>query len=156
MSLREKVRDAAISWEGTPYHHGAAIKGVGADCGMMIIRVFSEAGCIEDYDPPPYAPEWCLHRDEERYLEEIQKHLYEVDVEDNNPSIEERVSRGWEPGVGDVLVWRVGRTFSHGAIVTGWPYVIHAYFPSDMVEHVSLENTPMSDRPMRVFSFKGY
>lgn len=154
--LREKVAAAARSWVGTPYHHMAAVKGHGTDCGMMIIRSFSEAGCIEDYNPEPYTPEWCLHRDEEKYLEEVAKHLTETDIVDGNPTAMQRIAEGWQPGLGDVLVWRVGRTFSHGAIVTGWPNVVHAYFPSGIVEEVALPHTPMADRPMRVFTFAGY
>jgi hypothetical protein len=30
---------------------------------------------------------------------------------------------------GNVLIWRYGRTFSHGAIVSQWPMIIHASFP---------------------------
>ena len=32
-----------------------------------------------------------------------------------------------EPQPGDVSVYRVGRCFSHGAIVTEWPFIIHAF-----------------------------
>lgn len=154
--LRDKVAEAAKSWVGTPYHHMAAVKGAGTDCGMVIIKSFSEAGAIEDYKPKPYAAEWCLHRDEERYLDEIARHLVETDIVEGNPTAMQRVAGGWEPGLGDVLVWKVGRTFSHGAIVTGWPNVVHAYFPSGVVEQVSLLNTPMADRPMRVFTHPGF
>lgn len=123
---------------------------------MMIVRSFAEAGCIEDYDPPPYPPEWCLHRDEELYLAEIAKHLTEIDVVEGNPKVMDRLATGWQPGMGDVLVFRVARTFSHGAIVTNWPNVVHAYFPSGMVEEVAVPNTPMADRPVKVFTFAGY
>lgn len=156
INLREKVCAAAQSWVGTPYHHMGAIKGAGADCGMTLIRSFAEAGCIEDYTPAPYAPEWCLHRDEERYLEEIQRHLVEIDVQGGHPKLMDRVKAGWQGQMGDVLVFKVGRTFSHGAIVTRWPNVVHAYFPSGMVEEVAIPHTPMADRPMRVFTFAGY
>ncbi len=31
------------------------------------------------------------------------------------------------PLPGDVVLWRFGRCYSHGAIVIEWPTVIHAY-----------------------------
>jgi predicted AAA+ superfamily ATPase len=50
-------------------------------------------------------------------------------------------------------MWRVGRTFSHGGMVTEWPYIIHSYLPSSIVEEVDARHTPMGHRPMRVYSY---
>jgi NlpC/P60 family putative phage cell wall peptidase len=43
------------SWQGTPFHHGAALKGVGCDCYGLIVGALAEAG---GHPPaPPLYPE---------------------------------------------------------------------------------------------------
>ena len=69
--MREKVVAEAKSWIGTPYHNCADVKGVGCDCGMLLVRVFVDLGIVEPFDPRPYAHDWHLHRGEERYLEAL-------------------------------------------------------------------------------------
>ncbi|HLY53939.1 MAG TPA: hypothetical protein VKS60_00195, partial [Stellaceae bacterium] len=136
---RAAVVAEARSWIGTPYHHGADLKGVGVDCAMLLVRVFADLGLLPPFDPRPYPRSWMLHRDEERYLGFILDRAQEVDV----------------PGPGDVIVWRVGRTFSHGGIVTAWPLVVHAYAPARRVveSDVSLPSRFTDPRhPRRFFS----
>ncbi|MGH6864514.1 MAG: hypothetical protein ACRECN_09680, partial [Methylocella sp.] len=100
------VREAR-SWIGTPYHAQADVKGAGVDCGMLLVRVFVDCGLCEPFDPRPYADDWYLHRSEERYLGFIVDRTKEVDP-----------SAGSGPLPGDVMVFRYGRCYSHGGIVT--------------------------------------
>ena len=44
---RAAVVAAARSWIGTPYHHAADVKGVGVDCAMLLVRVYSDLGLID-------------------------------------------------------------------------------------------------------------
>lgn len=118
MSWRDDVVAEARSWLGTPYHHRARVKGAGTDCGMILIAVFSQVGLIEDFEPEEYSQEWMLHRSEERYLEHIEKYAKKVER---------------EPLAGDIVLFRFGRCISHGAIVTEWPRVVHAYLQAGMV-----------------------
>lgn len=152
---RARIVAEARRWLGTPYHHAADVLGAGIDCGMILVRVFVDAGLVAPFDPRPYPADFMLHRDEERYLEIIRSlasHEYDP--------------REVSPPAGDVVVWKQGRTFSHGAIVTGapgtasgWPYVLHAYSPAGMVEEVDVrrEGRMMQlagqPRPMRAFSY---
>lgn len=115
-SLADAERVAVVnevrSWLGTPYHHEARVKGVGVDCAQLLIGVYSAVGLA----PPPavehYPPDWHLHRTAERYLSIVLDHAREI------PG---------PPLAGDIVLWRFGRCFSHGAIVVEWPLVIHAY-----------------------------
>lgn len=107
---REAVLVAARAWLGTPYHHQARIRGAGVDCAMLLAEVYREAGVIGPIDPRPYPPDWHLHRSTERYLGWLARYGAEVPA----------------PQPGDVAVFRVGRCFSHGAIVEAWPQLIHA------------------------------
>jgi hypothetical protein len=67
--MREKIVAEARSWIGTPYHNCADIKGVGVDCGMLLVRVYCDLGLVPRFDPRPYTAQWHLHRDDERYLD---------------------------------------------------------------------------------------
>lgn len=143
---RDAVVAEARSWIGTPYHHCADVKGAGVDCGMILVRVFADCGLIDPFDPRPYAPDWMKHREEEIYLD-IVRRLTRVEFD---PRLE-------VPGAGDVVVWKHGKTYSHGAIVTDWPYVVHAFADAGRVEEIDVTHTPLmklgnGPRPMLAFS----
>lgn len=148
---RAQVRDIARTWIGTPYHHRAGVKGVGVDCARILIEVFAEAGLMERFNPPKYSRDWHLHRNEEVYLANLEVHI--------SKPIKEAISPfhlgEYKPLMGDVLVFRVGRTFSHSAIVTEWPRVVHASAPSRFVEEINIMCNPDFMRPVRVYSIWG-
>lgn len=147
---RAAVVSEAISWQRTPYHHHAAVKGAGIDCAYLLLEVYVGAGLIERFDPGPYPPDWMMHRDEERYLATIERFA------------KRRLPEGEAPQPGDVAVWRFGRCFSHGAIVTHWPYAIHAFAESGFVEEIHTGQhtrlmwlTATEPRPLRFYSLWG-
>lgn len=148
---RQAVVAEARSWLRTPYHHRAHVKGGGVDCAYLILEAFVGAGVHPRFDPGRYNHDWHLHRSEERYLSVVEEHMARID--DTEAPFAQRPEFSAEPG--DVLMWRLGRTFSHGAIVTRWPWIIHSYFPARMVEEVDLRGTPMAVRPMRAYSYWG-
>ena len=148
---REAVVVEARSWKGTPYHHEGKVKGVGCDCAMLILESFAGAGLVDRPDIKRYTHDWHMHRSDEEYLEVVEQYLHRVD--DSELSFEER-GPDFRLFPGDVMVWRIGRTFSHGGIVSDWPRIIHAYFPSQMVEEEDLTKIrALAIRPMRVYSF---
>lgn len=157
MTKRDLVVAASRAWLGTPYHHRARVKGHGVDCGQLIIASFVDAGLIDNLEPGFYTPDWHLHRDEDRYIEAVEKRLSRR-CDDDERSIATRIREidAYALPAGEVVVFRVGRTFSHGGIVTQWPRFIHSYLPSGMVEEVDIRNTPMAQKPARVYTFGGY
>jgi len=121
---RQAVVAEAMTWQNTPYHHQAAIKGVGVDCVMLMVAVYQACGLIpHDVDPRPYANDWHMHRNEEIYLGGVEQHADPVDV----------------PQPGDIALFQFGRCVSHGAIVLAWPLVLHAY-----LEHRAVVQTDVS------------
>lgn len=138
---RAAVVAAARGWIGTPYHHRARVKGAGVDCAQILIAAYSDAGVIEAFDTGDYPPDWHLHRSEERYVEIIERFASEFDWR----------AEGLQPA--DVVVWRYGRTFSHGGIVSAWPRVIHAFAPYRIVDETPIPGSPLDGREMRAFSF---
>lgn len=111
---RVAVVAEARTWLRTPYHHQGRVKGAGVDCAMLLCDVYYRCGLIPFIDPRPYPPDWYLHRSEERYLGWVEKFAQPLES---------------VPLPGDLVVWRFGRCFAHGAIVQEWPLVIHAYAP---------------------------
>ena len=113
---RQAVLSVAESWIGTPFHHQGRAKGRqgGVDCAMLLLEVFLSAGVIDAKLAKQrfsYSQQWHLHREQERYLEMV------------------RSLGGREittPLHGDIAVWKIGRAYSHGAIVLLWPCIIHA------------------------------
>jgi NlpC/P60 family putative phage cell wall peptidase len=108
---RIKVVSVAKSWLGTPYHSNAAIKGVGVDCARLLVEIYAEAGLIEHFVPDPYPADWHLHRSDEQFTTMIERYADEIN----------------KPNIGDVIVMRFGRCFSHGAVCVADNEIIHAY-----------------------------
>jgi hypothetical protein len=138
---RALVVAEARKWVGTKYHNCADVRGAGVDCAMLLIRAFVDCGLMPPIDPRPYPPDWHLHRDEERYLGYVMERFAEVE----------------QPLAGDIVLFRYGRCFSHGAIVskTDPLTIIHAFQPARCVleERLSV-NVALADpaRPRRAFT----
>ena len=135
IAQRAAVVGAARSWIGTPYHHAADVKGRdgGVDCAMLIVRVYCDLGLVEPFDPRPYTRDWMLHRDEERYLGFLLA----------------RAKAVREPGPGDVALFRVGRCYAHGGIVsnTGASLsIVHAFASVGRVVEDRLEGSELMAR----------
>jgi cell wall-associated NlpC family hydrolase len=111
---RARVVAEAESWLGTPYRAAQRVKGRdgGVDCLTFVVEVFERAGVIPHYEVPFYPPDWHLHRDVERLLDGVLEHAREIDG---------------PPEPGDVVLFRFGRCFAHGGVVTRWPMLIHAW-----------------------------
>jgi cell wall-associated NlpC family hydrolase len=143
---RTAVVAEARSWIGTPYRVLQGVKGLGVDCVMLLVRCFRDSGVIPDLpDPEAYSPTFMLHRDEENYLAGVLGYAGEV------VGPPDRM-----PLPGDVVLWRVGRTMSHGGIVSVWPYVIHAYQREQQVTESNVDlPSELSDQarhPRRFFN----
>ena len=142
LDSRLAVVAAARSWLGTPYHHAADVKGHGVDCAMILVRVFCDLGLIEPFDPRPYTRDWFLHRDDERYMGYLIARARQVDA----------------PEPGDVMLFKIGRCFAHGGIVTVADPVtiVHAFAPARrVVEDVVRQSPDLDEKPRRFFSYWG-
>lgn len=141
---RDLIVSVAESWLRTPFHHMARLKGVGVDCAHLLAAVYEEAGLIDPVvlELPEYPCDWMMNRAEERFLAEVLR------------------IRGQEidsPEPGDVAVFKWARCYSHGAIVTEWPLVIHAIAPLGEVMRGDATKYPLLDkggrpRPVKFYS----
>jgi len=110
--------DEAETWLGTNFHHRASVKCIrnengkivdvgGVDCACFIAESFNRSIGAR-LTVPEYYDQWHLHRDDEMYLEHLHLQGF-IEI----PRAEKRP--------GDLIVARVGRLYSHGAIIFGWP-----------------------------------
>jgi cell wall-associated NlpC family hydrolase len=160
---REQVVRAAKEWMGTPYHHQARVKGAGADCAMCPLAVYQECGILPaDFQPPEYSMQWHLHRSEEMYLQTIEPFVHELPCSFCGESEDWPIHLPGEghpymapmPQPADFVVFKFGRTFSHGAIVIAWPLIIHSYIPHGVTLADALIDGQLIGREMKAFQIK--
>ncbi len=137
---RAAVAAEARTWLGTPYAHAQRLKGVGADCAGVPLEVYAAVGLIPPTDVGPYSNQWHLHRSRERYLEWVEKFGREIARD--------------QAGQGDFLVWRFGRTYSHGGILVDGRHVVHAYARvGKVILDNSLTHADLKNSPVKAFTF---
>jgi len=112
-SVRQRIKAAALSWLGTPFHDNQRVKGAGVDCANYLIGVFSEATLIEAFEPEHYSPQWFLHRDEPRFLRTLERYARQITKQ--------------AATTGDVIMYNFGRHAAHGAIILDAHAIVHAY-----------------------------
>jgi cell wall-associated NlpC family hydrolase len=139
---RCRVIECSRSWKGTKYHHHANVKGGGVDCLYFIAESYREAGVIDVKDIPHYQFQWNLHKGDETYMDGILRYAHEIT----------------SPLPGDIALWKIGRTFSHAAIVIDWPHIIHAVIGTGVTEEnvdqaVWLKFDHKKLRPVKFFSY---
>ena len=141
---RREVVESARSWLGTRYHHAADVKGRqgGVDCAMLLVRVYCDLGLVEPFDPRPYRRDWFLHRNEERYLRFLLARSHEVR----------------EPGLGDIVLFRVGRCFAHAGIVSRADplTIIHAFAGAGCVIEDAIERRAALSARLKTAKFASY
>ena len=141
-ATREAVLAEARTWLRTPWRHMGDLRGVGVDCVMLLARVYGAVGAMPaGIDPRPYPIDWHLHRDEERYATGMADYCDEISESDLLPA--------------DIVLYRVGRCYSHAGIVMQWPQqIIHAYRGEGVVISSGIGGQ-LGGRPRRYFRARG-
>jgi cell wall-associated NlpC family hydrolase len=140
---RAAVCAEARAWLGTPWRHRGRIRGVGVDCAQFVIEAYAGAGLIARFDTGEYPRDWHIHRDEERFLTFVPRFAREIAQADVGP--------------GDLVLFKIGRVFSHGAIVLGWPQGIHAAVNEGQVVLCDLEcDIGLTSGPRKFFTHEAW
>lgn len=136
---RARLVDVARGWIRTPFHDCAGVKGVGVDCAQFLAAVFIEAGFVEPFTIAPYSPQFMLHRSDEIFMGTVLRFAKEIPAE--------------SVGAGDVVLYKIGRCFAHGAIVVDWPHrIIHAFKGFGCVAETHAFEAELRGRDVKFFS----
>ena len=138
---RQRVLDEAMEWLGTPFHDCSAVKGAGVDCAHFVHAGYVAAGVIGDQHIQPYSPQHMMHRDEELFLGYVlATGAREIALAEAQPA--------------DLIIYRIGRVYAHGALAIAWPdRIIHAHMQSGRVLISSAFECDLRGRQARAFSF---
>lgn len=139
---RERFVQECLTWERTPYHPHARVKGAGADCVSYIVQAAENAQIVEHIDLPYYSPQWHLHCDRvegkarrELLLRELLKYC----------------KRTHETTSGNLVIFTFAHAYSHTAIILTWPEVLHASMQSGRVERINVDLDPHLSRCKKLF-----
>lgn len=136
---RARIISVARSWEGTPFHDDAKLKSIGVDCAQFVASVYVEAGIVQPFEVPRYQSQWFLHRSDELLMEFVLRFAREI--QEN------------EIGMGDLVLYKIGRAYAHAAIIIDWPNeIIHAHKLSGMVISARPFDNDLRNIPVKFFS----
>lgn len=126
MCIRNAVLSEALGWRGTPYVHGASLKGLGCDCIGLVRGVWRAVYGAEPQAMPAYTPDWDDMSWDERLLSALNRHFEPIELDAAMP--------------GDVLAFRMvaGAVVKHVAILSYQrgerAQMVHAYWGRAAVE----------------------
>ena len=111
---RARAIALARGWTGTPYHHQASRKGVGADCLGLVRGVWRELYGHDAETPPAYTRDWGETSPLESMLQAAARHLVHVKIADMQP--------------GDVVLFRMRESAisKHAGILATATTFVHA------------------------------
>lgn len=123
-ATRQLLVTQARRWIGTPYHHRAAVRGIGCDCLGLLRGVWGAVFGTEVADLPRYTGDWGDITGVEELLEGVAAHLRRVPRAQALP--------------GDVLIFRMrdGRIAKHCGILTTGSAFVHAWEATPVIEVV--------------------
>jgi len=130
----------ARTWLGTPYHHQAALKGVGCDC-IGLLRGVYEAFVAPLKVDINYSPHWHFHRTKEVLYSHVRQYAEEIPLE--------------SAGLGNVLLFGFGTgSAAHAGIIATVDTIIHAYAEIGKVAETRLSEKWINRR-RAAFQFPG-
>lgn len=129
----------ARSWveARTPYVPHARLKGLGCDCATFILCVYHNLGLVPDIDLGNYSIQAHLHRDDTEYRDTILRFSDEISESEAQP--------------GDLVLWKVARSYAHGGIIVAFPQVIHSMQKHGVIYSDANQDSFLKGRPRRFF-----
>jgi cell wall-associated NlpC family hydrolase len=135
---QEALRVAAFSWQGTPFHPKAQIKGVGADCVSLARGIYAECGFHPEQPFPEYSmSEGSQTSKVQTFLDgdALFEKVWESDRTHRlqNAGCRDCTSRfgqmklPTEPG--DLICIRIARVSHHVGLMIGERMFIQTYYP---------------------------
>ncbi|MDR3495284.1 MAG: hypothetical protein P4L82_11850 [Ancalomicrobiaceae bacterium] len=137
---RAHLIEVARGWSGTPFHDNQGLKGVGCDCAHFLARAAEEAGLVDRVAIEHYSPQFMLHTDVGLFESYVQRFAHQIAEAD--------------AGLGDIVLYHVGRSYAHGAFIVEWPgKVIHAFKTFGCVCETPGDEQDLVGRKVKFYSF---
>ena len=115
---REEIVSESKTWLGTKYVGWTAIKGPrgGTDCGQLIFGIYRNCRYLpaDIHLPKDYSLQVAQHQASTEYIDIVATYMREIQVDEILP--------------GDVVIFKLGLAYAHGAIITDFPTIIHALY----------------------------
>lgn len=118
---RERIVAIAKTWLLTPFVDNNGLRGCGVDCAHFLAKIAEESGATARIDLPPYSPQIYLHRKgDTTYLDLMKQYAREISEFEVKP--------------GDMVLYKVAASFTHGGIIISWPdNIIHPIRPHGVI-----------------------
>lgn len=144
MTTRWQIVNEARSWVGTRWHHGASLKGVGADCVGLLTGVAEACGIAEaaEYRAGNEFHGYGREPDPAVLLAACERWLERIPIA--------------EATLADIYVMRFAEAPQHFAIVSAVDpvYIVHAYAQARRVVENRVDELWRS-RIVRAYRFRG-
>jgi len=125
LDLRARIIDVARTWLNTPFIDCASLKGFGVDCAHFPAAVATEVGIFAGVEIPSYSPQIYLHKRpdgtwDDTYEKIILRYTREIREAEVKP--------------GDIVLYQVAHSYTHGGIIESWPdKIIHPIRPHGVI-----------------------
>jgi NlpC/P60 family putative phage cell wall peptidase len=142
MTTVEQIVTEARTWLGTPFVHGAGVKGAGCDCAHLITGVYASCGLMPVIEYPIYGPDFWRHaKDPEMHIVATAKqHFREIIEAEAKP--------------GDWFVLYMGRCWAHCGIIVGKDRAIEAWPSHGKVAEINTKTEKLyKDHSRRYFTW---
>lgn len=119
---QEQIMKEVNSWlkPFTPWKHGIALKGYGADCLQFVVALAKSFGWLpKDFKTTKYAADYALHNDISILKQGLADYCTEIKIEDIQ--------------AGDVLIYTYGRCANHAGMYLGNGKLVHSHVQNGVV-----------------------
>lgn len=153
MSIRDEIVKETLTWLRTPYTDHAGIKGAGVDCFYLPTRVFQAVGLIpQDFEPPKYSPQQWLNSPNQ--IDKLKLKVVDTTALDLVLKYCKREIKESEVKPGDLVVYKLVASWTHGAIVISWPdHIIHSVKCMGVIGSHGTKEGMIKNLPRRFFTF---
>jgi hypothetical protein len=130
----------------TPFVDGQGLQYHGVDCAYFLVRIAEGTGVVDHIELPPYSPQVYLHKKpdgtwDDTYEKIILQYTREITEAEVKP--------------GDMVLYKVAHSFTHGGIIESWPdKIIHPIQPHGVI-YSSANEGFVKYRAHRFFSVFG-
>lgn len=152
MTIREQIVAEAKSWLPTPYVDHAMLKHKGCDCAGFPCAVGKAVGLIpQDFKFPKYSPQQWMNSPKQTDRKNLR--IEDTTYLDVVISLTKREVTEAEVLPGDVVLYLICHSWTHGGIVIDWPNtVIHAVVGLGLVQSHGTQEGFIRNRARRFFS----